>query len=215
MLKRFIRKMHHEESGITGLETAIILIAFVVVAAVFAYTALSSGLFATQKSKEAVYSGLETAQSSIEMKGGVVAKSLVTGASGTVAQITFTLSSVLGGESVDFTEPTAGANTGLAAAASNNKVVISYIDINQRVQDLYWQITPLGNADADDMLEDGEKFLVTVGGVAGAAGSLVQALTPDLSTNDQFTLEVKTPNGAVLTVGRTTPSYLETINNLN
>ena len=44
MLKRF-----RSEKGITGLETAIILIAFVVVAAVFAYTALSAGLFSTQK----------------------------------------------------------------------------------------------------------------------------------------------------------------------
>ena len=46
MFKKFFR----HEKGITGLETAIILIAFVVVAAVFAYTALSAGLFATQKS---------------------------------------------------------------------------------------------------------------------------------------------------------------------
>ena len=37
------------EKGITGLETAIILIAFVVVASVFAYTVLSAGLFASQK----------------------------------------------------------------------------------------------------------------------------------------------------------------------
>jgi flagellin FlaB len=44
MLKRFLGK----EKGITGLETAIILIAFIVVAAVFAYTALSAGLFSTQ-----------------------------------------------------------------------------------------------------------------------------------------------------------------------
>ena len=43
------------ERGITGLETAIILIAFVVVAAVFAYTVLSAGLFSTQKSQEAIY----------------------------------------------------------------------------------------------------------------------------------------------------------------
>ena len=57
--------------GITGLETAIILIAFVVVAAVFAYTALSAGLFATQKSQEAVYSGLKEAQSTLELKGAL------------------------------------------------------------------------------------------------------------------------------------------------
>ena len=34
-----------DERGITGLETAIILIAFVVVASVFAYAVLTAGLF--------------------------------------------------------------------------------------------------------------------------------------------------------------------------
>lgn len=61
------------EKGITGLETAIILIAFVVVASVFAYTALSAGLFSTQKSQQAIYSGISEAQSTLELKGGVLA----------------------------------------------------------------------------------------------------------------------------------------------
>ncbi|HUV53535.1 MAG TPA: archaellin/type IV pilin N-terminal domain-containing protein, partial [Dehalococcoidia bacterium] len=41
--------MRRDERGITGLETAIILIAFVVVASVFAYTVLSAGIFSSQK----------------------------------------------------------------------------------------------------------------------------------------------------------------------
>ncbi len=72
MPKKFFKIMWKRQEGITGLETAIILIAFVVVAAVFAYTVLSAGLFATQKSSEAVYSGLSEAKSSLELKGGVI-----------------------------------------------------------------------------------------------------------------------------------------------
>ena len=41
------------ERGITGLETAIVLIAFVVVFSVFAFAALSSGLFSTESGAEA------------------------------------------------------------------------------------------------------------------------------------------------------------------
>jgi flagellin FlaB len=37
--------------GITGLETAIILIAFVVVATVFAFTVLSTGVFSAERSE--------------------------------------------------------------------------------------------------------------------------------------------------------------------
>ena len=44
MTKKLIKWLSRDEKGITGLETAIILIAFVVVAAVFAYTTLSAGL---------------------------------------------------------------------------------------------------------------------------------------------------------------------------
>jgi len=72
MINKLLKRMRGDEKGITGLETAIILIAFVVVAAVFAYTALSAGLFSTQKAQEAVYSGLKEAQSTLELRGGVI-----------------------------------------------------------------------------------------------------------------------------------------------
>ena len=48
-----------DESGITALETAIILIAFVVVAAVFAFTILQAGTFSTERGREAFYGGIE------------------------------------------------------------------------------------------------------------------------------------------------------------
>ena len=215
MLNRLFRQMRRDERGITGLETAIILIAFVVVAAVFAYTALSAGLFATQKSQEAVYSGLKEARSTLELRGSVIATAGATGASGTIKQISFTISNVLGGEPMDFTAPTADTgNTGLAASASTNKVVISYIDDDQAVNDLYWTVTKLGNADADDLLESNEKFEITIGGSTGTIGDLCNALTTNLTVNKTFNLEVLTPVGAVLTIERTTPAYIDTIMNL-
>jgi len=120
MLKRFFRNENHGQKGITGLETAIILIAFVVVAAVFAYTVLSAGLFATQKSGEAVYSGLESTQSTLEMKGGVTAYASLAGGTGaatdtfstsagatpgtvteTVTRVQFTIGNVSAGEPIN------------------------------------------------------------------------------------------------------------------
>ena len=109
-------KLHKGQKGITGLETAIILIAFVVVAAVFAYTVLSAGLFATQKSQESVYSGLKEAQSSLELRGGVIATADSVGASGNISQLSFVVSNALGGEPMDFTPPTAASDNGGTAA---------------------------------------------------------------------------------------------------
>ncbi|MBU2609123.1 MAG: flagellin [Chloroflexi bacterium] len=210
-------KIHKGQKGITGLETAIILIAFVVVAAVFAYTVLSAGLFATQKSSEAVYAGLKEAQGSLELRSGVIATANTTGSSGYIKQISFVVSNALGGEPIDFIEPTADTNTGLAASGSSNKVVINYVDQDQTLNDLYWTITKLGSADSDDLLEANEKFKITIGSAtAGSgAGNLMDALTTDLTVNKEFSLILSTPFGATLEIERTTPPYFDTIMNLH
>ena len=78
-----------------------------VVAAVFAYTVLSAGLFSTQKSQQAIYSGVAQAQSTIEIKGALVAQaeSGHTGSTGYLSQLTFTVANPVGGEPIDFTNP--------------------------------------------------------------------------------------------------------------
>ncbi len=214
MLKKFLR----HEKGITGLETAIILIAFVVVAAVFAYTALSAGLFSTQKGQEAVYAGLKEARSTIELRGAVSAVAPSTGANGNVSQVSFTIASVLGGEAIDFTPPTApGTATGIAAGTAN-KVIINYIDQDQNVTNLYWTATALGKDDGDYLLETDEKFEITIGGSSNtsAPGNLLNALdgTHLLGVNKTFSLVLVTPIGAVLEIERTTPPYMDAIMNL-
>ena len=218
MINKLLKRMRGNEKGITGLETAIILIAFVVVAAVFAYTALSAGLFSTQKAQEAVYSGLKEAQSTLELRGGVIATANSTGSAGDVGQISFTVSNVLGGEPMDFTAPSPDSdNTGLADADSTNVVVINYIDEDQTQNDLYWTVTKLGNADEDDLLESNERFQITIGSstVDSAGGNLIDALDTPLTVKATFNLEILTPVGATLTIERTTPPWIDTIMNLH
>jgi flagellin FlaB len=209
MFRKFLTK----EKGITGLETAIILIAFIVVAAVFAYTALSAGLFSTQKAQEAVYAGLKEARSTLELKGSIIATAATTGANGTIKQISFVVSDVLGGESMDFTPPTASAlNNGIADNTSKNRVVINYIDTYQTVTNLFWTYSPLGVTNGNDILETGEKFQITIGNnvTAAGGGNLIDALTTKLSSNKTFTLQLITAAGAVLIIERTTPPYIDT-----
>jgi flagellin FlaB len=61
-----------DKRAFTGLEAAIVLTAFVVVAAVFSYVVLNAGFFTTQKSKEVVHTGVEQATSSAELCGDVI-----------------------------------------------------------------------------------------------------------------------------------------------
>ncbi len=63
------KMLRSSERGVTGLETAIILIAFVVVASVFAFTVLSTGIFSAERGKETVFAALKQARGSVELKG--------------------------------------------------------------------------------------------------------------------------------------------------
>ncbi|MDD1660888.1 MAG: flagellin, partial [Methanomicrobiales archaeon] len=50
-----MKRLLSREEAFTGLEAAIVLIAFVVVAAVFSYVVLGAGFFSTQKAQESVH----------------------------------------------------------------------------------------------------------------------------------------------------------------
>jgi flagellin FlaB len=192
MLKRLAKTMRRDERGITGLETAIILIAFVVVASVFAYTVLSAGIFSSQKGQEAVYTGLQTARSTLALKGDVVAQS----SGNSVTELVICVSNALNGASIDLTAP--NNHSGLAGNDSKNVVVVSYADSGKRVDDLYWTATPLGTNNLDAMLDPGETFQMTID--LEAAGTV--------GTYKTFDIDIKPPVGSVLTIERTTPAAL-------
>ena len=69
-----MQNLYSDRSGITGLETAIILIAFIVVAAVFAFTVMTTGLFSTEKAKTTAQAGITEASSTFAPKGAIVAQ---------------------------------------------------------------------------------------------------------------------------------------------
>ena len=72
-VKHLRREVWGDQRGVTGLETAIVLIAFVVVAAVFAFTVITTGLFSSEKAGETASAGLGEASTSLTPKGAVVA----------------------------------------------------------------------------------------------------------------------------------------------
>ena len=64
-----MHKQTCSSDAFTGLEAAIVLIAFVVVAAVFSYVVLGAGFYTSQKSQETVYKSVEQATSNIQLGG--------------------------------------------------------------------------------------------------------------------------------------------------
>jgi flagellin FlaB len=194
-MKRFI----NDNKGFTGLEAAIVLTAFVVVAAVFSYVVLGAGFFTTDTAKQVVHTGMEQATSSASVVGDVMAA----GSGTNVTNITVTLQLTAGNNPVDM---------------AKNRTIISYTAIDRHVDDLYgtnstvtWVIneTHLGiSSTGDDMLEVNEKLQIELDISWFAAGE-------ELNANEEFTIEVRTPQGAVLPVTRVIPPSVETIMNLH
>lgn len=189
VLHRDSRGLLRDESGITGLETAIILIAFVVVASVFAFVVLSTGMFSADRSRETVLAGLAKTRGSMELSGSIIATS-----DGTeITDISFDVALAAGGSTIDW-DP-----------SSSSRTVVSYIDDSVSVNNLTYTTTVVVG-DADLLLEPGELLEIDVAVDASA----------DINENDTFTLQVQPPSGATLVIQRTLPgSISDTIIDLN
>lgn len=190
-IRRLLRGAVREDKGITGLETAIILIAFVVVATVFAFVVLTTGIFSSERGKETVFAGLQKARGTMEVRGGVVAS-----ASGTplsVDSIQLSVANTAGGDPIP-----------LDPSATANRTVIAYRDADVIDDDLTYAVTWIVG-DADNLLEAGELAVVSV----------TPPATATMDANDRFTLEVQTPVGAVLDITRTMPGELKAVMQLH
>lgn len=183
------------KKGLTGLETAIVLIAFVVVAAAFAFAVLNMGFFTTQKSSEVMQAGLEETLSSVEIAGSVIARS----SGGQISNITIYVKSAVGKNPVDM---------------RNGVLVISYRDPYNFIPNIYTMndtnvpVTGVRvrqlTGDGDTALEYTEVWEIVIG------ISQLQSLKP----NDQFSIEIKPAQGSILKVERRLPPVFDPVMDL-
>ncbi len=194
-IQRLLNRTARSEQGITGLETAIILIAFVVVATIFAFVVLTTGVFSAERGKETVFAGLEKARGSMELRGGVVVTA--TGTTLAVEDIQFAVATTAGGEPVP-----------LNPSGSTNRTVLAYRDDNIVDNDVTFTVVNIVG-DSDTLLEPGELKLLTINLATGVSPA------PTLDPNERFTIEVQTPVGATLDITRTMPAELRTVMQLH
>lgn len=193
MLKRIISRIQKKEEGITGLETAIILIAFVIVASVFAYVVLSAGLFSSQKAKEAVTAGLQATMATVEIRGNVIAKM----ESSQVSEVYFCVGIPAAGSCVDFNPPSENVSP----------LVVSYMDADNILPSVNWTLQKLSTINSDNLLDHNELFRITV--LIPTTGNI------SIGPYDSFSLEIKPPDGPVLSIERTIPGRVNQFVNLH
>jgi len=98
-MKLFRKGKRNAHRGIIGMEAAIILIAFVIVAAALAFVVLNMGFATTQKAKTSITSALSEAGSSLLVSGTIIGDSINSADNMTTIMIPIKL--ISGGDTID------------------------------------------------------------------------------------------------------------------
>ena len=201
-LMKSMHNLHRGEKGMTGLETAIILIAFVTVAAVFGYAVLSAGLFSAERGKETIYAGLNEAKSNMELSGSVIGLGDAANPPTYLDKIKFTVKNAIAGNPIDLT-PNSGGTAG------TNKCVISITTDGDYQNDIAWTTAFIGTDNGNNLLETGEQCEITIDvhGLSLAGG--------DLGANKVFSIQVKPALGSTITIQRQLPPAIEPVMDLH
>ena len=209
--------------GVIGIESAIVMIAFVIVAAALAFVVLNMGFSTTQKAKTAIASSITEASSSLEIAGKVSGVGFVS--SGKLNVTAVPLKTAGGGGSVNLDPLTTSiryfsntvsydniygpscidttatyGNLTQALNASKNKGCIDQIPIganaaapNSTKALIYWAVTRYPE---NAILDQGETAVLLI----------AYKDTDRPVTLDHMGIEVIVPTGAALTVERNVPS---------
>ncbi|KAF6246122.1 flagellin [Nitrosopumilus sp. b3] len=125
-MKLQLKGTRHSHRGVIGVESAIVMIAFVIVAAALAFVVLNMGFTTSQKAKTTIIAGLEESSSSMQVAGKVIGVGCTTAAGGCASSpvlnaTAFPIKITSGGDEVDL-----GASTTAVKYISNS---IQYDDI--------------------------------------------------------------------------------------
>ena len=216
-----------DNKGFTGLEAAIVLTAFIVVAAVFSYVVLNAGFFTSEKSKEVVHTGVQQVTSSMELAGNVIAHGWKYNPNGThYYNASDTDNHTLDSTNLTVVELYLTLTAG-QSPIDMDRLTISYTDEDTHVGELnytetkcydngtfndtdkvhegnftmgswtYWTVDTPG-ATYNNLLETDEKVIVLIG-------------LPDygVTAGKSFSIELKPSTGAVIEITKKAPGQID------
>jgi flagellin FlaB len=215
-----LRRFARNKKAISGLETAIVLIAFVIVASAFAYAVLNMGFLATQKSQQVVLGGLQAASSALVVDGPVYGYSTQPGANGNMTTVIFWLKTASAATSVDLNinKTTIGWENprGVWPNIYSN-VALTYTVGTVTYAAAASTTTITWETGSGNQLVAGQKVRVTITlsqltATGGPTGGPPEA--GEIQKNEEFKIVIKPPAGSVLEIDRVAPAAIDTVNDL-
>ena len=182
-----------KRSGMTGLETAIILVAFVITAAAFSFIVLNMGFLTAQKSQTVISAGMQEATSSLQADGDMIGEFNVSAGEMDICSFYIRLSQ--GKEPID----TAGDKL---IVTYSNPAVYGVIKDGVKAGATITEIV----GDSDTLVEYGERWLVTVTFDTVAGATVLNDPAAFSGAYDTFRVELRPSTGAVLALERTIPA---------
>ena len=179
-------RVHADQRGIQALETAIMLVMFVIVASVLAFAVLTTGLAGAQKTQEVGLESLKDSSASMVLRGSIIG---MANAAGTALEnLTFTLAS--------------GGRAGKAADLSSEGTLVTYVDNEQakNLESSEWSTTWL--IGSGPLLDSGEAVELQVS---------LSVLDPPLGPQKEFFLRIRPVASSVMLLQRTTPPEFKRI----
>ena len=199
-----LKRLSKNTKGIVGIEAAIVLIAFIIIAAALSYVVINMGFYTTQKTKETMQTGLDESLSALQLDGVVTAKTNESSSEILYLLVPAKLSA--GKASVDLKKESIivsvylqnatflniyqGAETSSGTTWDELSNALSLADSQAKFA--------IYNGDGDTVLESNEKAFLMIQLDSTSADGMIG----DYQT---VKVEVRTPKGAALTVVRTAP----------
>lgn len=188
-----MKQQNLHEDAFTGIEAAIVLIAFITVGSVFTYVMLGTGFFATQVSQKTANAGVQGASSNVILVGDILG--LASNTSLGIDTIRFGVSLSSGATPVDFNK------SQIIVSTADSLLDLTFKPKSSGdAQPGEWNISNVRDVNNDGVLSANEIWTIDA------------RSSPAIPPGTEFTLEVKPPGGASLNIRRTVPRGLDPVN---
>lgn len=195
-----LKRLFRSKRGIVGIEAAIVMIAFIIIAVALSYVIINMGLYTAQKTKEAMQSGLDESLGALQLDGVATAK---TDNSSCIEYVAFPVKLAASHASVDL-----GANSVIVSVYLPNTTLMSIyqgaIVTNNVTWDDLISTLSLGDNQAKSAIYNGNSTMLESTEKAFLVIHLGQGYR--ISAYQTVKIEVRPAKGAALTFVRTAPN---------